>query len=224
MFLLKFNVDDQFYLCKITSYRNFKQFRLKIDQNGNISLSVPHGTQISAIKDFLFKETNWIKKHLKQQNTRRSRFFFLGNELEIIHEDNASHRIHKVELIEDKLVISSPKGSKSSPIIIFNNWLRLKAKNYIPLRTEFLALENGFKYNKITIRGQKTRWGSCSRRGNLSFNFMLMQFPESVIDYVLVHELCHLKEMNHSEKFWSLVQTIIPNYKELRGKLKGVIN
>jgi predicted metal-dependent hydrolase len=77
-----------------------------------------------------------------------------------------------------------------------------------------------FKFNKITIRNQKTRWGSCSSKGNLNFNYKLIYLSEKQIDYIIVHELCHLKEMNHSQKFWNLVAKVFPDHKEIRKDLK----
>lgn len=89
-----------------------------------------------------------------------------------------------------------------------------KALNYIPGRVKYYADIIGVTYGKITIRNQKTRWGSCSSKGNLNFNCLLMLTPSEVIDYVVVHELCHRKEMNHSVAFWAEVEKVIPNYKE----------
>lgn len=77
-----------------------------------------------------------------------------------------------------------------------------------------------FKFNAISIRNQKTRWGSCSRKRNLNFNYKIALLPERLADYIIVHELCHLEEFNHSRRFWSLVATTIPNYVELRNELK----
>ena len=74
----------------------------------------------------------------------------------------------------------------------------------------------GVSFNRITIRGQRTRWASCSFHKNLSFNWKLMLIPESVINYVIAHELCHLKEMNHRGSFWKLVESICPDFKEHR--------
>ena len=88
-----------------------------------------------------------------------------------------------------------------------------QAKTYIPQRVRFFAPQIGVTYGKITIRRQKTRWGSCSSQGNLNFNLLLMLTPPEVIDYIVVHELCHRKEMNHSPRFWAEVEKILPDYR-----------
>lgn len=80
----------------------------------------------------------------------------------------------------------------------------------------------GYNFSKISIRNQKTRWGSCSMKGNLNFNWKIILLSESQRDYIIVHELCHLGEFNHSEKFWSLVGRTIPDYRELRKELKSL--
>ena len=96
-----------------------------------------------------------------------------------------------------------------------------KALKYIPERVAFYAPKVGVDYGRITIRNQKTRWGSCSSKGNLNFNCLLMLTPPEVIDYVVVHELCHRKEMNHSKQFWSEVEKILPDYKKQEKWLKN---
>lgn len=87
-----------------------------------------------------------------------------------------------------------------------------QAMEYIPGRVAYYAKQAGVDYGRITIRNQKTRWGSCSSKGNLNFNCLLMLTPPDVIDYVVVHELCHRKEMNHSRAFWEEVAKILPGY------------
>lgn len=99
--------------------------------------------------------------------------------------------------------------------------LASEALEYIPKRVENYSKLVGVDYGRITIRNQKTRWGSCSSKGNLNFNCLLMLTPTEVLDYVVVHELCHRKEMNHSKAFWSEVEKIIPNYKDYIKWLKN---
>ncbi|CBK83514.1 Predicted metal-dependent hydrolase [Coprococcus sp. ART55/1] len=96
-----------------------------------------------------------------------------------------------------------------------------QARIYIPSRVEHFAQIIGVTYGRITIRHQKTRWGSCSSSGNLNFNCALMNTTPKIIDYVVVHELCHRKQMNHSALFWAEVEKALPNYKELRSALKN---
>ena len=77
-----------------------------------------------------------------------------------------------------------------------------------------------YRFNKITIKNQKTRWGSCSKKRNLNFNYRILFLPEEIRDYIVVHEICHLKELNHSRKFWALVAQVFPNHKEIKRELR----
>lgn len=95
-----------------------------------------------------------------------------------------------------------------------------QAVEYIPKRVKYYAEKENFVYNKITIKNLVSRWGSCSTKGNLNFNCLLMLTPDYVIDYIVVHELCHLREMNHSEKFWTEVEKIMPDYQRAELWLK----
>lgn len=95
-----------------------------------------------------------------------------------------------------------------------------QAAEYIPQRVAFFAKKMGVTYGRITIRNQKSRWGSCSAKGNLNFNCFLMMTPPEVIDYVVVHELCHRREMNHSKAFWACVEEVLPDYKKQERWLK----
>lgn len=98
-----------------------------------------------------------------------------------------------------------------------------KALELITQRIDYFNNFYKFNYNKVSIRNQKTRWGSCSKKANLSFNFRLIYLPEKIRDYVIVHELCHLKELNHSSNFWTLISKTIPDYKLRRRELKKIL-
>ena len=91
--------------------------------------------------------------------------------------------------------------------------LRERAKSVLAQRTAYFARQVGVTYGRITVRDQKTRWGSCSSRGTLSFNYRLIYGPAGPLDYVVVHELCHLTHMNHSKDFWNMVEHIMPDYR-----------
>lgn len=94
--------------------------------------------------------------------------------------------------------------------------LRDQTQKLVSEKVAYYSSMMGVTYQRITIRVQKTRWGSCSSRGNLSFNCLLALVPEDVLEYVVVHELCHLIVMNHSERFWEEVHKILPNYAQSR--------
>ena len=95
-----------------------------------------------------------------------------------------------------------------------------RAKQILPARIQYYAKIMGVTYGKVTLREQKTRWGSCSSKGNLNFNWKLALMPDEILDYVVVHELAHRMEMNHSDKFWKIVENVLPDYRERRKWLK----
>ena len=95
-----------------------------------------------------------------------------------------------------------------------------KARKLVHERLEYFNQFYGFKWGRVSIRNQKTCWGSCSQKGNLNFNYKLALIPLELADYVIVHELCHLGELNHSKRFWNLVTRTIPRHKQARAKLR----
>ena len=98
--------------------------------------------------------------------------------------------------------------------------LRRSAKEILPKKVEYYSNIMGLKYGRITITSAKTRFGSCSAKGNISFSYRLMLYPEEAIDYVVVHELAHVKELNHSPAFYKIVASVLPDYKERAKMLK----
>lgn len=106
-----------------------------------------------------------------------------------------------------------------------NEYMNSKAEavRFAEERVKFLNQYYNFKYNRIAVKQQKTRWGSCSRKGNLNFNYRILFLPPHIADYIIVHELCHLKEFNHSGRFWALVAKTVPNYLAVKRELKNGI-
>lgn len=98
--------------------------------------------------------------------------------------------------------------------------LRTEARGIVVQKVGYFNQYYNFEYKRIFIKNQKTRWGSCSSKGNLNFNYRITILPPELQDYLIVHELCHLKEMNHGANFWKLVEEQIPNYKALNKQLR----
>lgn len=123
--------------------------------------------------------------------------------------------------------------SKLAHLKQFNNTYFLKdnREEYLKRKNEALKFSYerishynkiyNFNFNRICVKNQKTRWGSCSKKGNLNFNYKIVLLPIEMADYIIIHELCHLKELNHSPKFWNLVAKAAPNYLEIRKELKN---
>ena len=144
--------------------------------------------------------------------------FFMSEKkiLEIIEE-----RKEWIEKAQKRIANRTERLNSLTPITSSEiNSLKAGAKPIIEEKVRFFADKIGVKYGKITIRSQRTRYGSCSAKGNLNFNCLIMLMPEEIIDYVIVHELCHIKQMNHSRRFWNEVESILPDYKERRKWLK----
>ncbi|MGN1176440.1 MAG: M48 family metallopeptidase [Roseburia sp.] len=134
----------------------------------------------------------------------------------ILEEKSAWIEAHLQEIKEQEAEQKAlPKFSKQEIKELAN-----KALAYIPERVKYYAPIVGVNYTRITIRNQKTRWGSCSSKGGLNFNCLLMLTPPEVVDYVVVHELCHRKEMNHSKAFWDEVEKVLPDYKSAKRWLR----
>ena len=171
---------------------NRKTLAIQINPDLSVTVRAPIYASQREIGRILKEKEGWIQKHIekiREQEAKRKEMYGEKGEYgkSAEREYLSNEEIHK---------------------------LAEKALEYIPKRVSYFAKQIGVTYGKITIRNQKTRWGSCSSKGNLNFNCLLMLTPPEVIDYVVVHELCHRKEMNHSGAFWAEVEKVIPDYKE----------
>ena len=124
--------------------------------------------------------------------------------------------------INEKLFEYQKKEAKKLELIEAQiSVLKRDAREYFAAKTEYFSKIMNLKYSRITITSARTRFGSCSSRGNISFSYMLMLYPETAREYVIVHELAHLLEMNHSKRFYAIVEQYMPDYKERRKQLKN---
>lgn len=138
----------------------------------------------------------------------------------LVEVSNKKFTKENILILQDKILIFESDQTNSNYKNILGEWLKKYAKQLIFKRVKELSLNHSFKYNKISIRDQKSRWGSCSSNQNLNFNWRLILAPSEILDYVIIHELAHTKEMNHSKDFWNIVKEIIPEYKKQVAWLK----
>ena len=120
------------------------------------------------------------------------------------------------------LQVVSLSLTHTAPRPLVEAWYRREAKRHLPTRLAPYARTLGVEPNRISIRAQRTRWGSCSSRGTICLNWRLMLLPSDLCDYILVHELCHLRHLDHSEKFWALVESVFPDYAEREDRLESM--
>ncbi len=123
--------------------------------------------------------------------------------------------IERLKKVDNRIYFSEEDDKK-----IYQKY-KESARRLINKKIDYFNQFYNFKYGRISVRNQKTRWGSCSRQGNLNFSYRIFFLPENLIDYIVVHELCHLGEFNHSKDFWLLVQKTIPEYLSIRHKLRS---
>jgi predicted metal-dependent hydrolase len=128
----------------------------------------------------------------------------------------------KIGWLTSKIIFFKNLADSPTEKRISGGYLKYKddAHALIERKVEYFNNVFGYRYNRISIKDQKTCWGSCSKWGNLNFNYKILFLSETLQDYIVVHELCHLKELNHSKRFWNLVAKTIPDYQDNRNELK----
>ncbi len=220
MTLENIEINDNIYKFSVIKRRGIKNIRLKIDKDGLVRVSLPWYIPKTEAKKILIKNTKWLEKNFTLLNNQKNEYFYLGSKIKITEIVDSKYLSIEYKFDNGVFYIRSNGNLKIDRKEIYHHWLRKEAKKYIPKETQKIASKYNFKYNKISIKNMTSRWGSCSTKKNLSFNLKLMYFKPKIIEYVIVHELCHLKEMNHSKNFWLLVEDIIPDYKICRKKIK----
>lgn len=200
---------------------------LEMRADGSLNVAVPHGLSLGAIRKFVASRRNWIvEKRALLAQTRPSatsflfqngaRLPFLGNELALGVSISPARRA-ACRCESGKLALNVPHSAAIRPAI--EAWYRRAAAIHAAARLAHFEPQVGRSARKLVIRAQRTRWGSCSARGTISLNWRLMLAPPDLLDYVVVHELCHLLVPNHSPHFWAEVARILPDWRRQRADL-----
>lgn len=225
-------VDFEFGKVRLQRNNRSKYMRLKVHPEKGIVVSIPRGVSENQAIDFVTRKEDWIKKSLiKTQkvankltifscetefqtkfhelkivthNKQTLRFDVRGNELIIFYPENVEIQHEKVQQFIRYAIIET---------------MRYEAKKYLPKRTLDIAGKNKLTVGNVTVRNNKTRWGSCSGKNNISLNIHLMRLPDELIDYVIYHELAHTKVKSHGKTFWQFLETLLPGARRLDKKL-----
>ena len=197
---------------------------LIVEQDGSITVRAPMRMSENVIGEFVEKHVQWIEKkkaelrvvapvQLKKYQSGET-LLYLGKEYSLEVVVGQRQQL----ILEDRFKIAETALKNAK--LVFQNWYRQQAKQWITERVKHLAEHHQFHYEKIKITSARTRWGSCSAKNTLSFSWRLILTSPDVIDYVIIHELAHTVHHNHSKRFWNLVGKLMPDYKKLRKRLK----
>jgi len=198
--------------------RRARYARLQIKPFGGLEVVIPARfprNQVSALVD---KHAAWARRQLAQQADLRQAIRLPG-ELSLAFDDSTTPIIYRSEA-----AFNAPAELDGNGIVIeaveqrarieeLRRHVRRRARQSLPPLLEQVSRRTGLAFNRVSIRSQKTRWGSCSNRGNISLNDQLLFLPAASVEYLMVHELCHTRHLNHSRAFWALVQTHCPGYR-----------
>ena len=195
-----------------------KRVRVAVDPEKGVEVVLPRRAPIRAAEAAVVELRPWIIRRLREVEAakahvaaRGSTVPYLGTTLTLVPERGRT-RVHRRG---DVLLV--PEGDAAEAL---ERWYRRQAKAEIAPRLDRAVQALGTRYTALTIRNQRTRWGSCSSTGRMSFNWRLLLAPEAVLDYVVWHEACHLQVMDHSPRFWALVERHRPGYAEPRRWLR----
>lgn len=198
-----------------------RSISIQISKKNGLVVRAPFSVPEDIVHAFVEKKSDWIQKHLSKQrdavDNHSSHIYYMGQ-----IQDFEYSPIQKIPLIytEGVFTFSETLHISGSEGRALEKWYRKEAREYLTGRIVYFSEKYGFSYRDIRITGALTRWGSCSGRNNLNFPWRLLMAREDVIDYVVVHELCHTVHKNHSVHFWKLVESIVPDWEVHRAHLK----
>lgn len=221
-------IDGQKITYRIVHSRRARRMRITV-ASGGVTVTLPAGIRAVEAERMLQQNSSWLFAQLERIAKRKASGNILPEDvillrgkpvkIEIIHDAARTSRAHVAEGRE-KLLARIPAGGRGTPRSWVEPWLKTQARKEIEEVVRQQATRMNLSVKSITIRDQRTRWGSCSSKGTLSFNWRLIMAPPAVLEYVVIHELSHLRHPNHSAAFWNVVAHYAPDYKTLRQWLR----
>jgi predicted metal-dependent hydrolase len=211
--------------------RRARRLRFEVRPGNGLEVTTPPGVSVARIEAVMREKTNWITTMLVRYAQPPHSVVgtplqsgailpFAGGQLRLVlNTDHAGRRKGGV-MEEGELRLYLDSLTPAALRETLERWYRRQGRRVFTERVAYWNAQYGFTYGRIAIRDQKSRWGSCSRQGNLNFNWRLLLAPLSVLDYIVIHELAHLKEGNHSPRFWALVAEKCADYREQRNWLR----
>lgn len=221
-------IDEEFGEIIIRRSPQASSVKLRVAPNGKLRVSMPTYAPLFLAKQLIKSNRNQLREILKKHDPVQD--FHHGKQIgkshKIVVNENSSETTVQKRGLDIVVNLSDPDKLNDSHIIRMIRdesikALRLEAKSYLPHRLKHIANLHGFNYTTVRFSHSGGRWGSCNSHGTISLNIALMKLPFELIDYVLIHELSHTVEMNHSQAFWQVVSGCDPNYKQNRKILKS---
>ena len=218
--------DDEFGEITVKKHPRSQHIKISIATDGRLRASRPTHASVRSLTLMIHNSRDEIRAMLDTHgpSTIYEEGMQIGKSHSLLVQQGSSLSIRRQQL---KLIVTLPSGTLlDSPAVQdkiraeVRKILRKEASHYLPRRLKVLASNLGCTYERVRFSHASTRWGSCSNNGTISLNIALMNLPFELIDYVLVHELCHTKQMNHSISFWKLVESADPEYVVHRKTLK----
>ena len=206
--------------------RHTHSVRITIRPNGEVLVTAPASCPTSFVDRFVREHEDWITKNLAKVRAHAEKHPHNDHEILLFGQTyKKTVQFTKdlpigVHIRGEEILINPVSNSEASIDRSLMTFLKTTAEKYIVPRTHQLAKKMDISFSRISLKNQSTRWGSCSSHGNLNFNWRLVHSPPPVIDYVIIHELAHRKQMNHSSKFWDIVAKFDPEHQKHRGWLK----
>jgi predicted metal-dependent hydrolase len=231
--------------CKVLYFKDIGEIKLlknsrvnrlsiKVKPFDGVIVSIPNRVSYKQAEDFVFQKTDWIKKSLQRMEKYEDKLSIFDEKSSFktkkhqLYIEKWDKETISVRVLNWKIMVKYPeqmfvRDEKIQKLIRkgIERALTIEAEEFLPVRIKQISNQLGFKYKSLTAKNGKTRWGSCTSDNRINLNIHLMRLPDHLVDYVIVHELCHTIQKNHGPKFWDLMEKVFPKSKIFDKELKN---